>query len=93
MEKAWRRQIDNVLNLEWKPPPDARECPEAGELTDSALGLEGTARPKSAKAMVLGVLGRGGSTEIVPEGSGWRRMDQAIVLKRSWRRGIDKILF
>ena len=62
---------------------------EAGELTDSALGLEGTARPKSAKAMVLGVLGRG-STEIVPEGSGRRRIDQAIALKRSWRRGIDK---
>ena len=28
---------------------------EAGGLTDSALGLKGKARPKSAKAMVLGV--------------------------------------
>ena len=90
MGAAWRRQLDNVLNLEWKPSSAARECLEAGELTESALGLKGTARPKSAKAMVLGVLGRGGSTEIFPEGSGRRRIDQAIVLKRFWRRGIDK---
>ena len=90
MGAAWRRQLDNVLNLEWKAPSAARECLEAGELADSALGLEGTARPKSAKAMVLGVLGRGGSTEIVLEGSGRRRIDQATALKRFWRRGIDK---